>query len=731
MDPDLRTVRGTLRVEGLDGAEVIAALPHLPGPGDDLVALRTFPESPDRGRAMVEPVAPGLWSFETRLPRRFGDVGATRRGLFANGWWTPAVRVDGRLALARWEVDLTVPDGVIAAVGGAWGLGRVRWAGEGERASLAAVRRPVITPLADQAALLTPGRPRRRLVRELRHALAVAEAPAGGWRGVVAEAPLRRRLARGGVGQAYVSDRAYRLTGPLARYHRVGVARGVLRGLTPVADPFARDLAAAGLVAEYAGALRGPSARRLLGWFSWLPTIDAILFEGTLPFHADVLEAAWPGDPVRDDLVEVFAPHVPGTAAHAQLVDGYGEAAALALGRGLRAGRSPEEAAAASGVPGALLAGWSRAMPAEDYALDVDGEAIRVRRDAPPEAPGEVLVVRVGEAREVVHVGPGPGAWTLPRGGAGSIVLDPGRHTGQADRVGDAWPERFRITATGGVSTINLSDGWVAAGVAVALRRSGDNRNSGYLSLATGRDAWADATLAYTRRFGPPLSGLSRAHRVTLSASTALLNQRFADADDRPIIASGALTWSWTDRQGGLFPMRGWRAFASVGGGAAPGTPDGWISARANLTRLVPLHPRLVVAARLSAAAADSGVRGRLLSLGGPASMRSLPYGAQFGTTRLSAAVEVRGVPIRDASVPLGFGWGSELQLTAGLEAGRIDGPEGTAEVVGLTLGAAGVAETVGADPFLSGVTLAWPVWWRGLAAARGPEVYLRWDQEF
>ena len=73
---DLRRVWGLIRVEDGEGLVFADPMVPLPEPQDDLVLTRTYPGPPDSGSARLVDLGPGLYWFETRLPRRLGDLGA-------------------------------------------------------------------------------------------------------------------------------------------------------------------------------------------------------------------------------------------------------------------------------------------------------------------------------------------------------------------------------------------------------------------------------------------------------------------------------------------------------------------------------------------------------------------------------------------------------------------------------------------------------------------------------
>ncbi len=476
---DLRTISGVIQADDPD-LVLVSAWSRMPEPQDDLTLLRTFPEAPDEGSTLVEQREPGRWTFTTRVPRRFGDVGATRRGLFANGWWLPVPLDDDRLQTAHWQVTVTVPDDAVGVVGSAWSVDTVRWSGTGDRVSLAVLPDGVGTTVADGVTLVTRGQPRDRLVRELTQSLATVKHG----RGVVVQAPMRRRLARSGLGTAYVSDRAFRVTAPLHRFHRVAVAKSVFTATHGAPTAYQRDLVGTARVITYRDQLRGPPARKLLGWFSWMPSIDVMIFDGTLPFHSDALESTFPGDPVADDPSEAYAPHWPATAVLAQLTDMTSQSHALAYAEAIERGFTNEQAATYAQVPLELTLGRDRAYPQQDYHLDVRDGQVHIARQAASDSPPEAVTVRIGGDSSTIIFPEGSSSLTIEGSGA-SVVLDPARHTAQTSRVGDAWPPRFRWTAAGGVSTVNLSGGWVAGGAAVGVLSAVAGKRKGARGLRT------------------------------------------------------------------------------------------------------------------------------------------------------------------------------------------------------------------------------------------------------
>lgn len=751
---DLRSVSGTLTLPAELGASLVDPLADLPEPPDDLWLLRTYPGRPDAGAVTWTEQGPGVYAFTATLPRRYGDLGWTREGLFANGGWYPQpVLADQPLPTLDWEVRLTLPEGRLGALGDDVGAGTLSWTGTADRTSLAVLRRARITHLAGDhwsVDLLTPGRARPVLVRELVRTLDATASDQMPLRGAVIEGPLRRRLVRPGVDQVALSDRAFRLTPPLQRFHRVAVSRGLASGLVDQPDPYLRSVAGAAVGAERAEALKGVDAGRLLHTFRWIPQIHWLLANGRMPFYSEVLERTHPSDPMADDLAERQTPYTTGTVVLAQADDTFGEGTGVALGLALAEGASQAEAEARAGVPVGWLDTWRVAYPEQDWVLDVDkeGRTVTVTREAPPDAPPETVTVRVDDSLLRQTVASGSATWSLdepPR----KVVLDPGGHLKQ-DRLGDAWPERYFVTLSAGISSINVTRFQVFGAGSMTLRRAYDTHNLWRGVLYNSFSDVVGARVSWLHQEGPQRNGWSRPHQLTLWTNASILNPRFAATDGLQTAWGAGAVYAWDTRVFGDFPLRGKRLAIGLNGGVVPGAGESWVHVGPSALGVVALHPRHTLAGFAEATVAQANVAHRKLALGGHSVMRSLPSLPAcpavdengeprpcqvLADRRAMAAVEYRVAPLRNVSVPMILAWGSELQLTGGLEAVVATVDDAPAHAVGMTAGITGVADLLGAEPYLAGLTIGWPLLWsdnlQGVDQQGWPEIYLRWSQEF
>lgn len=740
---DLRSVRGTITwVTPPD--TVVDPLAAVPDPVDDLFSLRTFPGAASRGRVEWTPDG----TFLATLPRRFGDLGTTAHGLFANGGWYPQARTERGLETQNWQVTLTLPPGITGAVGDTVGSGTLHWEGAGERASIAAVRRGRVTALSAEThhiSLLTQGAPRRWLVRELQDQLALLPDPLSG---VAVQAPLRRRLTRHGPGLAYVSDRAFRLTAGTRFAHRKAVTRGVVTAWVAPADHLHRELAAAALGALHAERAAGLDTDRLLGAFRWVPQVNALLSSQRTPFFAEILGRVHPGDPVADDLTEVHAPHTPGAAVYAQLDDRYGDGTGRCVGGGLLAADPVTVVLAACGLAPDALDGWRARPTTQDYALTVHRDRVTVDRQVAATAAAEAVVVRIdGEDHTVLAP---PGRTDIPASDPRTVVIDPARHTAQTSRRGDAWPPRYDVTLSGWISAINIRRLQIFGSGTATLRRLGDTKNVGIGTIAHSRADLVSVHAGYVRSAGQLLDGWRRPHRLRVGVGTGILDPAFAATDGLALALDGSAGWAHDTRISGDFPLRGHRVSVSAGGGGIPASGATWSAVSADAIGVVSPHPRVALALRAAAAAARSAVPHRLLTLGGPRAMRSIPSlpacpaiaddgtpipCTELATERTVGMVEIRTAPVRGWSIPLLLAWGTELQLTGGFEAtaARVGGDPVWA--TGVTAGLLGLGDLLGAEASAVGVTAAWPVAWHPrlveLRRTAVPEIYLRFEQAF
>jgi len=743
---DLRTISGTLRAD--EAVSLVDPLALLPDAPDDRTTFRTWPGRPERGQVVWEPAGEGAWRFTTTLPRRYGSLGVLpRRGLWANGGWYPQPLVDGAVSVADWSVSVALPDGVVGVVGDVAGEGTLRWEGRGERAALAGLLRGRVTTLevprgdggeGATITLLEDG-PRRQDRNEQLVALLDESWTLDGPAAVTAvESRQLRRLVRAAPGTLFLSDRAFRMTGRLGSYHRAAVARGLLQAALPVEDPWGRAIAADAMARAWREAAEARDAEDLLRFGAWIPEIDSLLYDGSVPFVGELFFETFPADPLADDLLEMFDPRTLGQVVSVKLDDRYGAGSALALAEALTAGASLE--AAAEGL-GFALDPWRAPYPEQDYTLAVSDAAVTVTREAPADAPAEPVVLEVDGERLAWLAGPGSDTetWTLDSAPE-QVRLDPDKHLAQTDYVSERWPARWTSVFTFFPYNINLSDQTFSAAAGATIRKQYDTHNLLNVSAFTDPVNLAGATLTWRYAVGRLLDRRSRPHRLYLSATPALLNPNYRPTSDGRYALGAGVAWRYDDRVDYHFPLEGKGFYAGAGAGFVPGGDQRWASLSGAAEGVWSPHPRHSFAGEARAGLAAGEVEHRLLGLGGASNLRSVQVGEAVGDWRAVGKGEYRVAVIRNASVPMWLLWGSELQLTVGAEVGvmgdaRLEGG-GRVEVAraaGWTAGISGIGDLLGARPTMLGVTAAGllyadPV---ALEADFPVQIYLRWFQAF
>ncbi|TNE84395.1 MAG: hypothetical protein EP330_29720 [Deltaproteobacteria bacterium] len=708
--PGLDYVRGTLTIDA-PTVVVVDPLADLPLPEEDRTSMRTFPGLVEQGSVTWTEIAPGTFAFHAWLPRRFGGVGATHHGLFANGAWYPQPVVDGDpLPTLEWEVRVRGPEGVVMALGSSVGGAEVRWTGTGERASLAVVPDGVVERLEGTKTYIVARRRVRPVLRKELGALtrqAIPEEESD--KAVFVEAPLRRRLGRAGVEQALVSDRAFRVFPGLRRFHRVGLAREVAPAFVPLADPVHRDWVGASWAEDHIEELEGLGAADLSQKFRWIPSIDWLITSGTMPFFGEVLERRYIEDALHDDLVEVYAPHYPGPAVVQLLDDAGGEGAHRAAAAVMLAGAETYEVIPPTEPSAGLLEGWRHAVPDQDYQLVVEDGLPTVHRQAPPDAPPEWVRLQVDGATVPWRTGWGSDVWTWSQS-VDRFTIDPGGHLSQRSRVGDRWPPRYALVGGGWIDNINLTDKRMTAALQGTIRGSADLRNSVTGTLSTSEQDLARARVSYTHRFGMPLDLRLRSHRVTLSATAGWHHAWYRDEVDTRYSLGALAAWVWSTRVTSTFPTRGSYASVSTSAGLAPEGGEVWGGFGTGVGTVLSWHPRWALDCGARFGTALGSGETRKLPLGGLTGVRGLDPDGLRGPLRAVQTAEVRWAPIRNASVPFGLGWGTELQLGSGLEVGEVyvDGKVETG--VGAVFGAYVLGDILGLEPRGVGLTVALPL---------------------
>ena len=738
---DLRAVTGALCWSGDEPASFVDYLGALPAPPDDRSALRTWPRGPGAGSVSWREGQGSCLDFEAHLPDRYGAVGRVPgQGLFLNGGWYPVpLDARGRVLEADWDVRVRIPEGAVGAVGHSAGAAELSWQGHGERVGLAVIpggRLEILeTAVGDLPVVSRYGLTKARQ-RWLRRSLEAVWPQGESLDLAVVDAPLMRRLARPGPGLLFLSTRAFRLNPGLRHLHQQAVGHGLLEaGLwRALPDQRQRDFTAAVLASR--ALEEAPTAQGLLRWFSWLPQIDELLYSGSVPYVSEVMGEPWPGDTVTDDLLEVLDPRLPG-AVVAGRAAAMGEPVALVAADLLAGGPVPDWL-----VPSELL------DIVQDYRLVVSRDRaeaqVRIQRDASSGAPDEPLVVVLDDARVVLAPLAGGDEVVLTLDEVpGRVVLDPDGLLRQHDRANDRWPSRWTTVVSAFPAVWNLSSGRIEGYLALRFRRQ--HETHWYYDTYVFRDEVDEvgARAAVGRSWGPLQDRRWRPYRLYLWGSGSLLDPDFRPTERGRYAVDAGATWVWDTSVDWLFPLRGHRLTVSAHGGFVPASTQRWAGLGASMGGVTSPHPRVALAGQARVGRSWGQVEHRLQVLGGVDNMRSVPADLAVGASKLVTRGELRVAPVRHISVPLGFAWLDEVQLSGGLEAGVLGGatlepsygltpPDGWVTALGWTAGSFVVVDVLGGQPALAGLVLAGPVTATPeFVADVSPSLYLLWEQAF
>ena len=754
VDPNLQTIHGTIVVaEG--EVHLVDPLPMLPVPDDDMLARRTFPRAPQTGRAHHTSIEHGRSSFTTVLPQRYGASGMVPgRGLFANGLWHPQPVKAGAPKVVQWVVRVTLPPNAVGVVNGVAGEGTLEWSGEAERLSLAVIPDGRISDLdlnVGTVRFVERGPPRpKRLAR-------LTEAVNGAWQGpgapnfVVVDTPARRRLTRTGPQTLYLSDRAFRVSAGLWRFHLPAVQQGILEAGLPISRRWEREIAAAALAEE---ADPGLDIRETLGFWKWIPEIDALLYDGRLPFYSDVFTEVWPGDPVADDLSDLLQPFTPGQAICARLDTRHGPGTCERLAWGIIHNGDLQAAAESASIDLAELQAWKLEPAPQHLELAVDetsGEATIHRSKAAFAQSGraaradalaaEPIPYRIGDNLQVWDAPAGESKHTVPvPPDAETIVLDPDGQLLQDTRSDDKWPTRWVPVAAFFPTELSITNRRISAYASVALREQYSTRWVFIGNMATDPVNTVSGSLGAVYAFGPLQDRRSRPYRVWFGGGPSLLNPSFRPVAGSGLALGGYAGITWDTIVDGIFPTSGHTLSVSGSSGAVPGGAPWW-RLGTSATGVRGVGGRVALAGRVSADLATGDVLHRLISLGGGGALQGITPQAVLGEQRLLAKSEVRWQAIRFASVPGPLVWLSHVQLNAGLEVGqlRADGPSCPQAVdciwsaTGWTSGVLFTGDVFGVRPTNLGITFAGPLTWSApkLSPSGFPQLYVRLFQAF
>jgi hypothetical protein len=743
VDADLEHLRGTLIGEsGLSYTDPLALLPQ---PLDDLSFSRTYHSAADLG-SLRWTEEDGELVFETRLPKRYGAVGVENGALWANGAWypQPSGQADGEgedESVHDWTVTLTLPPGSVGVINGVAGQGTLCWSGQAERLSIAVFDGGELRDLAPGVQLLSRGLERPRRNEQLAQLSTLL--PTGSRHTVAVEAPMFRRLVRTGPGVLYLSDMAWRTPKSLWRFHNRAVLQGLIQAAVDHPSRVLQELYAAALAPTLEEELSSNTADQFLRWGAFLPLVDMLLYSGRVPFHAELFGEVYPGDPLRDDLGQLYSERPAGQVLVAKIDDAEGEGTALRWAEQCLEEQCLEHQG--SSTLKAALSPWIGPWPDQDYQLSVTpqdgGTLVEIQRLTEPNAALEVVTLDIDGERQSYESGVGPGQHQFllverPK----RVALDPDKHLLQQDLSGDVWPARWTAVGTVAPQTYNLSERILVGYGVLRLRKRYDTHNLYMLSASTDAQDALSARATYVRYFGPLQDRRLRAQRVSVWAGGSWLSSNYRETVAGRYALEMGISAVQDTRVDWRFPIQGHRIATAADLGVVPESDQRWSSGSVSLSGVRAVHPRVVFGGALSGGVALGEVQHRLLSLGG--AMSSLPPGLIVGQRRAVAAGELRILAFKNLSVPLAWlYWLDEVQITTGLEVGavgqasvmqggEIDTLTSQAQALGCTGSVLLTLDGLGAIPWTVGAMLGVPLWSEGLPKS-APQLGLTLGQAF
>jgi hypothetical protein len=698
-------------------------LADLPWPDDDLTWPRTAPGRGSRGEMTWAKDGEDCIAFQTRLPERYGAMGGLEgRGLWANGGWYPQpVRGDSAPPV-NWQVELVGPEGAVLVVNDAVGQGAVQWTGQAFRVAISVLKDGEIKTLSEsglETVLVSERQQARPLEEELSRLAQAAWTLEQPGRVVVVVAPLYRRLVRAGPGVLFVSELAFRVSPSLHRYHRAPVAQGLLEAALPLSDPWHRAMAAEALGQAAAESVNAGERQGLLDRLG-LPGAHTLLYDGRTLFLSDVFGEALQSDPLADDLLERVRPRVPGALVAHWVRSMAGEAAAEGIAQDLLAGESLPDAFVAQGLDGELAVAWQAPMPAHDLILAVEPGVEprlwmerRVEEDAAPVP----VVVDVDGEREVWLTDVGPD-WRIQAYDekVRRVWIDPDRHVPQVDRANDRWPRGVSLIPGIYLGGIHLTERRFEGVAWTTIRRPYNTHRLAQVVVVHDARSVVSLETLLARYVGPYRDRMRREHLVWLSGAGGLLEEEYRPTEEALFHVDLGVGYAWDTRVTPYFPEKGRRLWIDGGGGMVPESDSFWLRGRLGARGVRAVHPRHAFAGRASFGWMRGNLTHRMLGMGGSGGLTSVPSSEVLGRRRASLAGEYRVLAARNLSLHVPFWWITDVQLSAGVEAGWLDeedllDPIGGVVGVGGTLGLSVVADTLGIRPALGGITVSRLVW--------------------
>lgn len=699
------------------------------GPGTLLIVPLGEPLPPG-GRTRVEV------AFTTRVPLRYGSLGCYRKACTLAGGFYPMLVGLGPSGFDRsappgpgdYDVTVHAPPGMAVLIGGVRQErahldnvlhALVRVDGRANLREREFVHRGVTVTFFHHGGPPPPPLPAERggpylnedrapLVFEtVREALDLLgelglDLPAG-TRIPLVEMPLRMELALAQAGAVLVSDQLFRIA-PLKRFrkfHEFQLARALYNFIAEArligrerADDlgWSADLAASWLVDLYTvrGYQKKESARDVLKFASFIPTVDRLLYAPQIQFAAAYFNTLDDPDPTRDDLRRFANQRPRGKLIYEKLRDLVGDEQTTEVARAVFLGTPVREAVRQvyGAGPGAdpraeidaFLGGWLGPYPEVDYRFEVSvpepvGDGLRYRLRVykrgkmPPAEPVELRVTEWGGQRHGLRwdgQGKDKVFVVVTRRPIRLVVLDPRgrlleRVSGSKEdlRLNNRRPGKLKFIYNDIGALFNFQTLSFDLSIDFSLSRVYDVLHTTRFALYRNRQAQVGLLASYSRNFGRLITPARTASSLTSSLRLLRLQPSFGRRGAVSVPGTQLVLGASLASDDRLFAWEPWRAtfYGASASYALTVLDDRRVlqqgTVAASFGQIVPIAIGHGVAFELFGAATfgDLVIPSQFLASGAPNYLRGYEPDELLGRLRLFGRAEYRHVFLHDLNI--------------------------------------------------------------------------------
>lgn len=362
----------------------------------------------------------------------------------------------------------------------------------------------------------------------------------------VVQAPIREALIEDGEGTTYLSDRAFKLFPTIAQYHTSPIVRGLFyqlvfpqcsrRESSRDYDWVAKAVAwswTERFMRENAYVHRDARTLGPVKLFSFLPTVDRVIYSPQFAFIDVFYDLIYPYDAVRDDALRFNHGRAHGRTVYAHLEDEVGSATAEKIALEYLYRNDLPLVALAEEVARKPLAEkfeqWIAPRPPVNYVLGEDRKhrtvegyeyQVTVLREAegPIAEPVELgVTTERNERLRLIWDGPEKAHDFTFRTQAPVAVLevDPRGRLLETKLADNRRPPYYKLVLTDWVVNYDFNNNQPEGYIATQFRRSYGGNNRYNFSAAFSHDSYG-AGVSYTRLFGRLLDRLRLSHGLSV-----------------------------------------------------------------------------------------------------------------------------------------------------------------------------------------------------------------------